>query len=170
MSLHFPLPKFRTFERDGSDVIIVALKAMSAVLQSFGTHPMHHRRVTLLNSQVVCPPMDRLLINTYRTPAHLVTPSGEMILSTEGTTQGDPIAMAMYAIGLAPLIRRLEAPGAQQIWFADDSAAGSLLNTRRRWWDLLNEIGPAYGYYPNGCKTWLVVKHALLSKAQRHLW
>ena len=94
-----------------------------------------------------------------------------MILSTEGTTQGDPIAMAMYAIGgLAPVIRRLEAPGAEQIWFADDSAAGffsnSLLNTLRRWWDLLNEIGPAYGYYPNGCKTWLVVKHALLSKAQ----
>ena len=126
-----------------------------------------NRRVTLLNSQVVCPPMARLLINTFRTPAYLVTPSGEMILSTEGTTQGDPIAMAMYAIGLAPLIRRLEAPGAQQIWFADDSAAGSLLNTLRRWWDLLNEIGPAYGYYPNGCKTWLVVKHALLSKAQR---
>ena len=45
-----------------------------------------NRRLTLLNSQVVCPPMARLLINTYRTPAHLVTPSGEMILSTEGTT------------------------------------------------------------------------------------
>ena len=49
-----------------------------------------NRRVTLLNSQVVCPPMALLLINTYRTPAQLVTPLGEMILSTEGTTV-DPI-------------------------------------------------------------------------------
>ena len=86
-----------------------------------------NRRVTLLNSQVVCPPMARLLINTYRSPAHLVTTSGEMLSSTKGTTQGDPLAMAMYAIGLAPLIRQLKSPGAQQIWFADDSAAGSNL-------------------------------------------
>ena len=55
--------------------------------------------------------------------------------------------MAMYAIGLAPLIRQLEARGTQQIWFAEDSAAGSLLNTLRRWWDLLNENGPAYGFF-----------------------
>ena len=86
-----------------------------------------NRHLTLLNAQVVCPPMARLLLNTYRQPAWLVTPSGETLLFREGTTQGDPVEMAMYAIGVAPLIRRLYSPDTRQIWFADDSAAGSLL-------------------------------------------
>ena len=126
-----------------------------------------NRHLTLLNAQVVCPPMARLLLNTYRQPSRLVTPSGEMLLSREGTTQGDPVAMAMYAIGVAPLIWRLEAPGTQQIWFADDSAAGTRLIALRRWWDLLRDIGPAYGYYPNSVKTWLVVKPSHFNTAQK---
>ena len=43
----------------------------------------------------------------------------------------------------------------QQCWYADDSAAGgSLLDLKRRW-DLLQVLGPQYGYFP---KSWLVVK------------
>ena len=126
-----------------------------------------NRKVTLLNAQVVCPPMAQLLLNTYRSPARLVTASGETLRSMEGTTQGDPIAMAMYAIGLAPLIRRLEMSDAHQVWFADDSAAGAKLSVLRRWWDLLNDISPAYGYFPNGLKTWLVAKPDLVDEARR---
>ena len=51
---------------------------------------------------------------------------GERILSEEGTTQGDPLAMAMYALSTVPLINRLEGLAAQ-MWFADDAAAGSLV-------------------------------------------
>ena len=32
--------------------------------------------------------------------------------------------------------------------------------------DQLNAIGPAYGYFPNGAKTWLVVKPHVEAKAQ----
>ena len=65
--------------------------------------------------------------------------------------------MAMYAIGTKPLIRRLDGI-AKQVWYADDSAAESKLEQLRRWWDLLVEIGPRYGYFPNGLKTHVVVK------------
>ena len=74
-----------------------------------------NRRVTLLNTPVVCPPLTTLLLNTYRLPGRLVTASGETLLSREGTTQGDPVAMAMYAVGIVPLIHRLADTGSQQV-------------------------------------------------------
>ena len=47
-------------------------------------------------------------------------------LSCEGTTQGDPLAMAMYTLGVMPLIRRLNHL-ARQLWFTDDASAGGHL-------------------------------------------
>ena len=73
--------------------------------------------------------------------------------------------MAMYAIGTQPLIRRLDGI-TKQVWYADDSAAGSSLETLKKWWDLLEEIGPLYGYFPNGSKTHVLTKphHAETAK------
>ena len=48
-----------------------------------------------------------ILVNTYRQDAFLFT-GGHTIFSSEGTTQGDPLAMAMYAIGTLPLIDKLQ--------------------------------------------------------------
>ena len=97
-----------------------------------------------------------ILTNTYHNNSWLFV-DGQCMLSKEGTTQGDPLAMAMYAIGTQPLIRRLDGI-AKQVWYADDSAAGSSLERLRRWWDLLKEVGPLYGYFPNGAKTHVLAK------------
>ena len=88
-----------------------------------------NRQVTLLNCRTVCPALSYILVNTYRNNSQLFV-DGHCILSKEGTTQGDPLAMAMYAIGTQPLIRRLDGI-AKQIWYADDSAAGSSLERLR---------------------------------------
>ena len=85
----------------------------------------------------------------------------------EGTTQGDPLAMAMYAIGTQPLVRRLDGI-AKPVWYADDSAAGSSLERLRKWWDLLVEIGPLYGYFPNGSKTHVLAKPNHIEAAKRY--
>ena len=90
---------------------------------------------------------------------------GETLLSQEGTTQGDPLAMAMYAIAVNPLIHRLKQDTTKQIWFADAATARGKLNNLREWWDCLTNIGPEYGYFPNASKTWLIVKEGYKDEA-----
>ena len=99
------------------------------------------------------------MINSYRHHASLFV-GGAVLLSQEGTTQGDPLAMAMFALATIPLIQMLSTAreGSKQAWFADDAASGGCLESLRDWWDALVEKGPAFGYYPNAIKTFLVVK------------
>ena len=123
-----------------------------------------NRQVTLRNVEAVCPVLAPILVNTYRQDASLFT-GGHTIFSSEGTTQGDPLAMAMYAIGTLPLIDKLQGI-AWQCWYADDSAAGGNILNLKRWWDLLQVLGPWYGYFPNGTKSWLVVKEDALDSVR----
>ena len=67
-------------------------------------------------------------INTYREPTRLFIMGGKELRSVEGTTQGDPLAMSLYAVSLQTLITRLGVScRAKQCWFADDATgAGSV--------------------------------------------
>ena len=104
----------------------------------------------------------------YRTHSLLFI-DGNHILSQEGTTQGDPLAMAMYAIGSLPLIHKLQGEGdVTQTWYADDASAGGRTPDLRVWWDSLVSWGPHYGYNPNPGKTWLVTKPEHFPAAEEH--
>ena len=108
-----------------------------------------NKEATLLNIYSVCPALARILTNCYRVPSALYTSSGKVLWSCEGTTQGDPLGMAIYAMGTMPLIHRLQDrnPTLQQVWFADDSAGTSDIAKLRQWWDDLQQFGPAFRYY-----------------------
>ena len=123
-----------------------------------------NRQAALRNIHLLCPALSKVLTNTYRQDVQLFI-DGEVLLSQEGTTQGDPLAMAMYAIAITPLIRRLEDRVSKQVWFADDATAGGNLAHLKTWWDRISKIGPDYGYYPNSTKTWLIVKDSKLEEA-----
>ena len=99
-----------------------------------------NRKVALLNILRKCPSLAKVLINTYRHNPQLFV-DGEVLLSQEGTTQGDPLAMAMYAIGILPLIHRLDQP-VKQVWYADDASAGGSLHHLHSWWNQLLRCGP----------------------------
>ena len=75
-------------------------------------------------------------INAYREPARLFIAGGKELRSVEGTTQGDPLAMSLYAVSLQPLITRLGVLSrAKQCWFADDATGAGSVEELKKWWD-----------------------------------
>ena len=122
-------------------------------------------------------------MNCYRVPARLFVFGGTELASREGTTQGCPLAMAMYALAIMPLIDILRHPpegkensampaekegdAVKQAWFADDSQAAARLRDLRRWWEAINEYGPRYGYFTNPGKTVVIVKPKQLELANQ---
>ena len=123
-----------------------------------------NRQAALLNIHALCPALATPLTNMYRKDPSLFI-EGECLLSSEGTTQGDPLATSMYSLGVVPLIHQLS-HHALHLWFADDASAGGTLSNLQSWWQKLNEIGPSFGYHPNAAKTWLVVKAEYVQTAK----
>lgn len=129
-----------------------------------------NRQAMLHNVSIVCPAIATYVKNCYGLSARLFIAGGDEILSSEGTTQGDPIAMAVYAIGVVPLISSLKADnrmsGVKLEAYADDFSGAGKLAELRRWWDKLSETGPAYGYFPNSAKSWLICKEEHINEAE----
>ena len=113
------------FEADDTDaaLLIDASNAFNAL----------NRATALHNIRVLCPVIAVYAINTYRKSARLFITGGKEILSAEGTTQGDPLAMGLYALSVQPLITSLGvASSTKQCWFADDACgAGSILEIKK---------------------------------------
>ena len=122
-----------------------------------------NRNAALHNIRFECLAISTVLINTYREPSELFI-DGEVILSQEGTTQGDPLAMPMYAVATLPLIKRLP-KSVTQVWYADDASALGTISDLQEWWNELARLGPGYGYFPNPSNTWLVAKEGCYSNA-----
>ena len=139
------------FEHDNSDAVL--LMDASNAFNSL------NRAAALHNIRVLCPSIATYAINTYREPARLFIVGGQKLRSSEGTTQGDPLAMSLYAISLQPLITRLQVKSAaSQCWYADDATGCGSLGNVKTWWDELMVSGPPLGYFPNLQKCWLIVK------------
>ncbi len=123
-----------------------------------------NRAVALHNILYTCPPLATVVTNFCRTPSRLFVTGGMELSSEEGTTQGCPLSMALYAISVIPLINMchntatMDCTAATQVWFADDVAAGGCLKSLHKLWNLLVRNGPAYGYFPKPSKSFLVIK------------
>ena len=128
-----------------------------------------NREAALHNVKHVCPPLATVLTNSYLSPGRLFVAGGGEIASSEGTTQGDPLSMAFYALTTVPLIQRLmkDHPAIRQIWYADDSGGAGRLLKLRAWLETVITLGKLYGYHVNVDKTVLLVKPGLVEKAQQ---
>ena len=65
-----------------------------------------NKELALRNNLHLRPSFERLVTNTYRFDCSLFI-DGDCIFSCEGTTQGDPLAMSMFAVATVPLIQQL---------------------------------------------------------------
>ena len=83
------------------------------------------------------------MINTYRKPTRLFITGGGEIASTEGTTQGDTLAMQFYGISTKQIILKLDQnfTNVHQVWLADDATGAGTLHNLKSWWDIVTVEG-----------------------------
>ena len=154
----------RLYEQDDSEAILLidAANAFNAV----------NRNVFLHDVKVICPPLSTYVQNCYQAPARLFILRGRELKSMEGTTQGDPIAMFVYAIATIPLIvnhvnNTSTEEKAKTAGYADDLFGAGTIAELKRLWLFIKYHGPKYGYYQQEQKTWLIVKPEFESEAKR---
>ena len=131
-----------------------------------------NRKVMLHNIKFICPAMAVYTYNCYSTASRLFVQGGKEISSAEGTTQGDPKAMPLYAVAIAPLLQMIKSGNAQDvrhIAFADDLCGAGKLVQLRSWWADIVVHGAYLGYYPRADKSWLIVKPHLEETAEKNL-
>ena len=104
----------QVFDEEGTDGVLL-IDATNAFNQM-------NRAVAMHNIRITCKEVASYIINSYRSPSRLFISGGGEILSQEGTTQGDPLAMPWYAINTVHMIHSLRAstPQVKQVWLADD--------------------------------------------------
>ena len=80
------------------------------------------------------------------------------IYSLEGTTQGDNLAMAFYALGAKPLVNTLQttSPEVRQVCLADVISGAGSLNDLIIWWKNVIAEGKKIGYLVNEKKIWIM--------------
>ena len=123
-----------------------------------------NRSAALHNIQIICPQFSIILINTYRLPVRMVIYGSKDILSVEGTTQGDNLAMSFYALGNVPLLEHLKisSPNVKNVCLADDITGAGKLSKLKCWWTSVISEGSKIGYNVNEKKSWLITKNEQL--------
>ena len=147
------------FEDEETDAILLidAANAFNSI----------NRDAMMKNIGRICPIAYVYAYNCYSVHARLFVLGGAEIKSKEGTTQGDPTSMALYALGSLPLIWFLSQIESEvsQVAYADDLTGGGKVAGLRKWFDGIADKGPLYGYHAEPTKSWLIVKESKLDEA-----
>ena len=85
--------------------------------------------------------------------------TGHFLHIKERVTQGDPLAIIAYGLGIPPLIRdlRMSHTRVTQPWYYDDAGTGGNFAGTQRNFDILMVRGPPRGYFQEPTKRILVV-------------
>ena len=115
-----------------------------------------NRQAALHNISFICPEISTFLKNVYKSPTPFYIKQ-HVIMSREGTSEGDVAAMQMYSIATKPMVYEDET-NSKKPFYADDGAGAGTPETVHEWWTSLLAHGPKYEYFSNARKTILLVK------------
>ena len=113
-----------------------------------------NRQVFVHNICIISLPIATYVRNCYTLPSRLFIIGRTEIPSSEGTTQGDPTALSIYAIAIIPLVLMImeimsTSPDntSKMVAYADDFTDGGTVRDLKYWWETLCELGSKFGYY-----------------------
>ena len=125
-----------------------------------------NRKLALKNIENTCPSLLTAIKISYSNPSKLFV-NNKTIYSQEGTTQGDPLAMAMYGLAIIHLIKLLSVDNVTQKWYADDGNAVGILSNLRTVLDKTVSLGKFFGYHVKASKCQLIVKDEKIGEAEK---
>ena len=107
-----------------------------------------NRSTFLHNIKVTCPKISNFVVNFYTLPSGLFLRGKVELKSKEGTTQGSPIAIDLYALGITALesMHHSSSNPFYNAAFVDNFTGCEICR-----------FGPFVGYYVNPTKKWLIV-------------
>ena len=117
-----------TFEEDDCDAVLLvdAANAFNSI----------NRGAMLENIWRLCPIAYIYAYNCYAPHARLFVVGGRELRSKEGTTQGDPVSMGFYGLGLIPLLSKIKDDDVSQqskhVAYANDLTGGGRLMALKR--------------------------------------
>ena len=120
-----------------------------------------NRTLLLHSGRILFPEIATYINNCYIKPSRLFITDGKEISSKEGTTQDDPIAMGMYALGLMLLLALIISNNTEnliQVAFADDLTCVGKIHELTEWRKIVLHHCRYLGYYVNEWKSWLIMK------------
>ena len=89
------IEKISKVESTEADLLVDAENAFNSI----------NRKVFLHNIFILCFIISTFVTNCYASPARLFVIGSSEIKSNEETTQGETVAMAIYALGIIPLVK-----------------------------------------------------------------
>ena len=123
-----------------------------------------NRNLALKNFAKKCPSIPPSIENSYSNPFKLFV-NKKVIISREGGTQGDLLAVAMYGLATLPSIKLVNDISLIQKWYADDSNAFVNLKNLWRVPDNIIKHGKYFGYHVKASKCQLILKDEKYSEA-----
>ena len=100
-----------------------------------------NRKVFLYSINAVCPLISIYVQNCYTLPSSLFIIGCTEVQSSKGTTQGDPVAIPIYALSVIPLMlivleitNTKTNPDAKMVACADDFSPAGSISSLKYWW------------------------------------